>query len=312
MSEFSQIARLQPVNIRQAWAHESNDFTPWLFDNLDALGEAIGIRLEGEGQEVKVGAYSADIIARNSLDGSRVLIENQLECSDHTHLGQIMTYLAGLEARTIIWVASAFKEEHLSAIKWLNENTNDQFAFFAVRVAVVQIAGSPYAPIFDVSARPNNWERLLHAAAPADSGYSEISLRRHDFWHAFVERVPGELERSGPAAYTSNRWRVLDDPACIISMYAASGYVGIFIRAPHYGSHEDMREMLASKADLIEARLGVPMTDSDRYFFGSDLRGDYNDPAQRDGLIDWLAQKADLYERTIREVLGSGNGSEQQ
>ena len=92
----TKLGTLKNVNLREAWSHEAQDFTPWLADNLDRLSAAIGIPLELEGQEVSVDSFSADILARNPQNDSRVLIENQLEQTDHTHLGQILTYLAGL------------------------------------------------------------------------------------------------------------------------------------------------------------------------------------------------------------------------
>lgn len=141
---------LEDIEARRAWAHEAHVFTPWLADNLDRLSQAVGIPLELTGREVSVGRYSADILATNPVDGSVVLIENQLEPSDHTHLGQIMTYLAGLEAQVMIWIAPTFREEHLSALRWLNQHTAENFAFFAVRLRVVRIANSPLAPLFDV------------------------------------------------------------------------------------------------------------------------------------------------------------------
>ena len=102
-------------------------------------------------------------LANNPVDGSRVLIENQLESTDHTHLGQILTYLAGLEAQTVIWAAREFREPHLSAIRWLNTHTTDEFAFFAVKVRVVRIGDAPslVAPLFEVLERPNDWDRRV-------------------------------------------------------------------------------------------------------------------------------------------------------
>ncbi len=99
---------LTDVDVRLAWAHEAHSFTPWLAQHLDALAVVIGIPLELEGREVSVETFYADILARNPQDGSLVLIENQLEATDHGHLGQIMTYLAGLEAETVVWVATSF------------------------------------------------------------------------------------------------------------------------------------------------------------------------------------------------------------
>ncbi len=110
---------------------------------------------------MSVGSFSADLLARNPLDGSLVLIENQLEQTDHNHLGQILTYLAGLEAQVIVWIASDFRDPHLSAIHWLNDHTVDPFAFFAVQVKAVRIGDSPIAPLFEVVAKPNGWDRKL-------------------------------------------------------------------------------------------------------------------------------------------------------
>jgi hypothetical protein len=144
--------RLVDLPLREAWKHEAHEFTPWLAQNIDHLSEAIGVPLELTGTEVAVETFSADILARNPMNDSIVLIENQLEMTDHTHLGQIMTYVAGLEAQTVIWIAPSFREPHLSAIRWLNEHTADGFAFFAIKARVVRIGDSPFAPIFEVVA----------------------------------------------------------------------------------------------------------------------------------------------------------------
>lgn len=305
----AQFGRLVEVEVRQGWGDEARDFTPWLASNLANLGEVLGVKLEVEGSEVPVGRYSADILARNPLDGSKVLIENQLECSDHKHLGQIMTYLAGLEAKIIVWVATSFTADHLSAIKWLNDHTEEGYSFFAVKVKVVQIGQSDLAPVFEVIERPNEWERQLHAVA-AGGGRSELAQKRFDFWNAFVDAVPGERERNGDASYTSNRWRKLSEPNLMISMFTAKGSVGLFIRHPHYGSAEDAKELLAQKATALSAELGVPMGDTDWSHFTCERAGDYNDPAQRGELIAWLASKADEYERALIKVFGASSGTD--
>ncbi|MBY0421105.1 MAG: hypothetical protein K2Q06_02295, partial [Parvularculaceae bacterium] len=135
--------RLLDVDIRKAFTHEATVFTPWLADNLDRLAEALGFNLELVTREAAVEGFSADILARCPEDDAMVLIENQLGGSDHGHLGQIMTYLAGLEARSVVWIATDFRDEHLSAIRWLNTHTAEQFTFYAVRLRVVRIGESP-------------------------------------------------------------------------------------------------------------------------------------------------------------------------
>jgi hypothetical protein len=123
--------------------------------------------------------------ARSAIDGATVLIENQLEVSDPGHLGQVMTYLAGLQAKVIIWIAPAFRDQHRSAIRWLNLNTAEGFSFFAVRLRVVQIGSSPLAPIFEVVERPNTWERQVKQTATNEgSAYCDV---KQDFWRALLE-----------------------------------------------------------------------------------------------------------------------------
>ena len=184
---------LENVPVRSAWTHEARGFTPWLAQNLDALSRAIGIPLEMTGTEVAVESFSADILARNPDDGSIVLIENQLEVTDHAHLGQIMTYLSGLEAQIIIWVAPEFRDPHLAAIRWLNARTVDPYAFFAVRLRVVRIGDSPFAPLFDVLERPNDWSRSLQEVVREARAPTELGALRRDFWSRLLERHPDEI-----------------------------------------------------------------------------------------------------------------------
>ncbi|MEZ5307286.1 MAG: hypothetical protein R2684_09095 [Pyrinomonadaceae bacterium] len=252
-------AKLETIDTRQAWAHEAHGpdaFTPWLAENLSRLSEALGIELELEGTEVAVDRFSADVLARNTFDDTRVLIENQLEVSDHNHLGQILTYLAGLEAKTVVWIAKDFREPHLSAISWLNDNTDDDISFFAVRLKVVRIADSPLAPVFEVVERPNNWERRLHKSA-SKQGSSELSQQRYEFWKAYVERIPGEREKNGEPGYGSNRWVKLPDLDLMISLYTAKSSVGLFIRAPLNGSHEEARQRFEALPSNFEKVLST-------------------------------------------------------
>lgn len=180
--------RLVDLPLREAWKHEAQQFTPWLADNIDHLSDAIGMPLELTGTEVAVETFSADILARNPMDDSIVLIENQLETTDHTHLGQIMTYLAGLEAQTVVWIAPAFREPHLSAIRWLNEHTADGFSFFAVKARVVRIGDSPYAPIFEVVEKPDNWMRKLQTEVDR----ADLKPSRNVY---FAKLTAGRVER---------------------------------------------------------------------------------------------------------------------
>jgi hypothetical protein len=156
------LGRLMPVSLREVWPHEANDFTPWLAEagNMSLLAETLGLGdLQIQGTEVSVGNFYIDILARD-IQGNVVVIENQFGPTDHTHLGQIMTYIAGQEGKaTIIWIAEAFREEHRAAIDWLNASTIEGFDFFAVEVEVLKIGNSNPAPRFNVIGKPNEWSR---------------------------------------------------------------------------------------------------------------------------------------------------------
>jgi hypothetical protein len=180
------LGRLEKVGLRQVWRNEAGDFTPWLGlpENLKLLGEAIGMDLELEAREKDVGPYSADLFCKNTLDSSWVLIENQLEKTDHVHLGQIMTYAAALEAQTIIWVAERFTEEHRAALDWLNEITNDRFSFLGLEIELWRIGNSPAAPKFNVVSKPNDWARDVqsHVKAGELTDAKRLQLK---YWTAF-------------------------------------------------------------------------------------------------------------------------------
>ena len=164
------IGRLKAVPAREVWRHEALDFTPWLLDNADVLSEVIGLDLELDTAEHAVGDFSLDLIGRDRISGDLVIVENQLEQSDHTHLGQIMTYAGGTDAAHVVWVAPSFRPEHRRALEWLNERTDEATRFFAVEVKAVRIGDSPYAPLLSLAVQPNDWGKQVRTKAVQQSG----------------------------------------------------------------------------------------------------------------------------------------------
>lgn len=156
----AELGRLETEDPRLIWPREDRDFTPWLAANIDQLSEVIGIRLKVQQVEQRVGNYQLDIYARDENE-SVVIIENQLEVTDHTHLGQLMAYAAGLDAKVIIWIAAKVRDEHRLVIDWLNRNMGDDVSFFLVRLKVVHIENSKRAAQFVVEAEPSQFERTL-------------------------------------------------------------------------------------------------------------------------------------------------------
>jgi hypothetical protein len=200
-----QLGRLQKVELREAWLSESSHFTPWLArcENLELLGEAIGIQLECEAQEKNVGPFRADILCKDTATDHWVLIENQLERTDHNHLGQLLTYAAGLEAVTIVWIAERFTDEHRAALDWLNQHTDEGINFFGLEVELWRIGTSPLAPKFNVVSKPNEWTRsVAESAKHLESGeLSETKQMQKEFWAGFaqqLERFPGVLRPTKP------------------------------------------------------------------------------------------------------------------
>ena len=159
-----QLGRLQQIrDIKKYWEREATDFTPWLAknENLSLLGDTIGIDLELEAQEKNVGPFRADILCRDTANSQWVLIENQLEKTDHTHLGQLITYAAGLHAVTIVWLSARFTDQHRSAIDWLNEITNESFSFFGLEIELWKVDDSLPAPKFNIVSKPNDWSKTV-------------------------------------------------------------------------------------------------------------------------------------------------------
>ena len=292
-----EFGELTEVDLRQVWPHEAHKFTPWLSQNLGRLSRVIGIPIELVDTEVAVEQFSADIVGYNPADGSRVLIENQLEVSDHTHLGQILTYLAATEAQTIIWIARTFADAHLSAVRWLNEHTAEPFSFFAVQIRVVQIADSPKVPLFEVLERPSQWDRRLRESIVG--GLSEMGEFRRDFWSCFAKRHPGDGIPEGYAG-SAARFRI-DSADLNIAAYVAKGGVGVSLRGASGEPHEDVLERIKRYEKALKDDLGVTIGEGTTWgtfaytTFDLDTRNRENWPV----LADWLHKNISDYRRVI-------------
>lgn len=172
-------------NLRRIWAEEASVFTPWLAKNIGLLADELGIDLTVTGQEVPAGDFWVDITAEDA-QGGRVVIENQLERTDHRHLGQCLIYAAALDATTVVWVAPEFRDEARAAFAWLNRHTDDDVRFFAVEVHLVRIGNSPPAPVFEVVSRPNPVEN-----PPPPPGDNRPRQFISEVLQAFAARHPG-------------------------------------------------------------------------------------------------------------------------
>lgn len=186
--------------LRKTWPDEARDFTPWLAepDNISILSETLGLGDDGldvEATEYDVGPFRADILCRLTNKDARVLIENQLERTDHRHLGQILTYAAGLNAQTIVWIAARFTQEHRAALDWLNEMSSDEHRFFGLEIELWQIGDSAIAPRFNVVASPNEWSREVDRIVIPSSQMTPLRQLQKQYWSEFAAVLE---EHGGP------------------------------------------------------------------------------------------------------------------
>jgi len=177
------IGKIERVPLREVWKNEAKDFTSWLFDNLGVLGEEIDIDLTAVEKEENIGSFSADIVAEDG-SGQKVLIENQLEKTDHDHLGKILTYISNLDAKTAIWVSSNPRPEHERAIDWLNE-TGSGVNFYLVKVEAYKIGSSDPAPKFTIIAGPSE---KTEAVGEEKKEFAERHKLRLEFWRSLLEK----------------------------------------------------------------------------------------------------------------------------
>jgi hypothetical protein len=201
------LSRLEKVPLRDAWKHESGDFTPWLAEteNLTLLADAIGLSdLECVAVEHQVGDFKLDILCTDGED--QVIIENQLEKTNHTHLGQILAYAAGVGARKVIWIAESFRPEHAAALQFLNENTTEELSFFAVEVELCKIGDSPLAPKFEVVVKPNDWVKSGREQARVATSSSTTKQLQLRFWNALIEHLKTSSTSLRPQKPRPQHW----------------------------------------------------------------------------------------------------------
>ena len=206
------LGTLEKVDLREVWESENEDFTPWLAreENINKLGQKIGLDLEVEAQEKRVGKFRADILCKDINTDNWVLIENQLEKTNHGHLGQLLTYATGLDAVTIVWVAATFNEEHKATLDWLNKITDENYNFFGLEIELYKIEDSKIAPKFNLVCQPDNWSQSISREAKRieQGEVSETKLKQYKFWTELGKELqaadtPLKLQKVYPQHWTN-------------------------------------------------------------------------------------------------------------
>lgn len=184
------LAKLKKVDLREVFRQEATDFTKWLAqqENLDLLGKEIGIDIKLIQIEANVGKFSVDILAEEESSGRKIIIENQLEDTNHDHLGKIITYASGYDAEIIIWIVSDYREEHQKAVDWLNEHSDENIGFFLIKIELWQIDNSNPAPKFEIIVSPNEWAKAIKTDV-ASGELTDTKIQQLDFWKRFKDYV---------------------------------------------------------------------------------------------------------------------------
>jgi uncharacterized protein DUF4268 len=258
-----ELGKLIKVDLREYWESEPRDFTPWLAreDNISLLGKTVGLKLETLEQEANVGPFRADILCRDTLSEALVLVENQLEPTNHTHLGQLMTYAAGLDTVYIIWIAQSFHDEHRAALDWLNRITAEHFHFFGVEIELWKIGDSIPAPKFNLISKPNEWSKAVQRSASGSGGPREETYQlREEYWASLTQWAK-DNGRPINTAYGGRSPFLRFDlglPGCHVYCSISIPYEEVSVGLTLFGKVTNMRyEQLEAGKDTIEQKIGV-------------------------------------------------------
>lgn len=286
------------------WPNEATNFTPWLAENISELGEIIGMELEVVGQEVSVGPYSADILAKDINTEDYVVIENQLEKTNHDHLGKSITYASALGAKTIVWIATDFTEEHKKSLDWLNDNTNEDLAFWGIQLELWQISEDTASMRLNVVSTPSTNVKTIKNRTNNESESRNIQL---NFWTKFREKL--EKTKKIPSLQTPQarywfdvrigRSNILLSDFCNteksvvgIRLYIRSSVVDVYYPA-----------LLARKGEINKALGCEPEWDPNPAAKDKTIalshQTDLSDPSKVEEALDWLVEQTLIFHRVF-------------
>ncbi len=256
-----EIGRLQEIDIRNLWKHEQYDFSEWLSkeENINILNEILGLTLVDVSKEIYVGSYKCDLYAIDESTGTKVIIENQLEQSDHDHLGKIITYASGLDAEVIVWIVKRAREEHRSAIEWLNNNTNSDVNFFLIELKAYTIGNSIPAPYFSVIEKPNDFVKNTKINNGSDS-LNKSQSERLEFWSRFNEILIDRGKPFNVRKATTDHW--YDVATGTSGVHVSMNLVNkdsIVCIDLYINDDKKLFDKLFAKKDIIEEELGFKL-----------------------------------------------------
>ena len=253
------IGKLKEINVRKLWQHEQYDFSAWLAkeNNLEYLNDILGLTLIDINTEVYVGPYRCDIVAKDETTKDVVIIENQLEPTNHDHLGKIITYAAGLNAKYIVWIVKEAKEEHRAAIEWLNNNSSQNINFFLVEIHAYQIGESEPAPMFRVVEQPNDFIKSDRNNSK-DGELNKTQSERIRFWEQFNQFVIDHGKPFNLRKATKDHWYDISIGSSIahiaITLVNKESRIGVEL---YIDDNKELFDYMFSNREVIESECGA-------------------------------------------------------
>lgn len=309
---MTDLSRLRVVPVREVWAHEAYDFTTWLLANADVLADVLGMDLELTAAEHPVGGFSLDIIGREVGTGDVVIVENQLEATDHSHLGQLLTYAGGADPTTIVWCSPSFRDEHRAALDWLNEHTDEGTRFFGVEVSAVQIDESRPAPLFRLVAQPNDWTKQVHAER--DVAVSSRNAAYYAFWTELLSRLKVQHPDWTRSTTGANQgWITLpfgNSGAWYGFTFTRTGCrVELYFGSPDADTNLDYFNQIAAHADYLDTAFGAPLSydplpgrKACRIHYDRPEGGSIMEPETHEALMTWFISTLERFRPPTQEV----------
>lgn len=305
------LGKLEEVDIRELWKHEQYDFSEWLSkeENIEMLGDEIGLTLTDINKEVFVGSYRCDLVAKDETTGIKVIIENQLEATNHDHLGKIITYASGLDANVVVWIVKEAREEHRSAIEWLNNKTTKDVSFFLMEIRAYRIGDSLPAPKFVIIEKPNDFVKTTNASVD-NRELSKSQAERLNFWNRFNEVLISRNKPFNVRKATTDHWYDvalgISEAHISITLVNKTNSIGIEV---YINDNKELFDSLYSVSEEIENELGFNMDwqrlDNKKasriIYYISGL--DFDNHENYDELINEVIDKVILIKRAFRNHL---------
>ena len=294
------MGKFKKIELREVWKHEALDFTNWLakVENLKLLGDGIGFDLKLTQTEAPVGSFNVDILAEEENTGRKIIIENQLEATDHDHLGKIITYASGYNASVVVWVVGDVREQHRQAMDWLNEHTDEDTEFYLIQLELWQIGDSPYAPKFELVSKPNDWAKVVRASRDTTE-LTETKLKQLEFWDQLKEYAKKNnyklrLQKSYPQCWT-NISIGNSDAYISLSINSRDNIFGVEIYIP---DNKDLYQHLFDQKNEIETILGEPLEwmelpNKKASRIKVSIPGDFDDRSEWEDYFEWMLEEAE-------------------